>query len=240
MNDSTPNERAEPRLADGLLLIDKPIGISSFDIIRKLRRATGVKKIGHAGTLDPAATGLMLMLFGKACKQAERFSKLDKTYEAELTLGLTSTTDDQEGELSVHDVATPPTTEQIAAAIESFTGEITQVPSAYSAIKIDGKEAYKRVRAGESVTMPERRVVIRELELITYDFPRLVVRADVSSGTYIRTLARDLGEALGSGAYLSALRRTSVGEWGIDRAHKLNEITPQNLDERLVEVPLGH
>jgi tRNA pseudouridine55 synthase len=206
---------------NGLLLVNKPAGISSFDCIRKLRRTTGVKKIGHAGTLDPAATGLMLILFGTACKQASTFSKLDKTYTAQIELGKNSTTGDREGELiDVNNRA--PEKEEIRRTLELFKGEITQTPSKYSAIKIDGQEAYKRARRGEDVVMPSRQVTINSIGLISYTYPYLEISADVSSGTYIRSLAEDIGKELGTGAYLSALERTSVGEYGLKDAVELD------------------
>ncbi len=206
---------------NGLLLVNKPAGISSFDCIRKLRRTTGVKKIGHAGTLDPAATGLMLILFGTACKQASTFSKLDKTYIAQIELGKNSTTGDREGELI--DVNNRiPEKQETRRTLELFKGEITQTPSKYSAIKIDGQEAYKRARRGEEVAMPSRQVTINSIDLISYNYPYLEISADVSSGTYIRSLAEDIGKELGTGAYLSALERTRVGEYDLDRAIDLD------------------
>lgn len=206
---------------DGLLLVDKPAGITSFDIIRQLRRVTGVKKIGHAGTLDPMATGLMLMLFGSACKQASRFSKLDKTYVAEMTLGATSTTGDREGELTAISGRQPGEAD-LDAALHAFVGHIEQTPPIYSAIKINGQEAYKLARKGQTPDMPKRVVTVNSLKLLAYDYPAVKFEADVSSGTYIRTLAQDIGAKLGSGAYLSNLRRTRVGEFSINQAVPLD------------------
>lgn len=199
---------------DGLLLVNKPAGITSFDCIRQLRRTTGVKKIGHAGTLDPAAHGLMLILFGAACKQAQQFSKLDKTYVAQIELGKNSTTGDREGELTNINQRQPDQAE-IERVLKLFIGEITQIPSKYSAIKIDGQEAYKRARRGEEVVMPSRQVTINSIDLITYTYPYLEISANVSSGTYIRSLAEDIGKELGTGAYLTDLTRTSVGEYNL-------------------------
>ena len=208
---------------NGLLLINKPIGISSFDVIRDLRRRTGFRKIGHAGTLDPLASGLMLLLFGTACKQAMSLTKLDKRYVADITLGATSSTGDNEGEkTAVSDRV--PTREEVEAALAKLTGEITQTPPIYSAIKINGKEAYKRARAGETVEIPSRQVVIHENKLIKYEYPRIEIESHVSSGTYIRTLAEDLGGLLGTGAYLSGLVRTTVGPYSLTDALVLDEI----------------
>ncbi len=213
---------------DGLLLIKKPAGITSFDCIRHLRRTLGVKKIGHAGTLDPMATGLMIMLVGAATKQAQQFSKLDKTYVAEITLGATSTTGDREGEIVPHSQLQPSQAE-IEAALESFTGEITQTPSIYSAIKVNGQEAYKLARKGQTPDMPARKVTINSIKLINYEYPLVRIEADVSSGTYIRSLAQDIGEKLGTGAYLSDLVRTRVGDYSLEQAAELEKAIADDL-----------
>lgn len=217
---------------NGLLLVNKPIGITSFDIIRRLRQITGVRKIGHAGTLDPLASGLMLMLFGTACKQAQTLTKLDKRYLAHVTLGANSTTGDGEGEKTViSDIE--PTREQIVAAIDRLTGAITQTPSMYSAIKIHGQEAYKYARAGLTVEMPSREVTIYEHKLTDYSYPVIELDAKVSSGTYIRSLAEDLGTLLGTGAYLSGLVRSEVGEYSLHEAAVLDEIESATVEQHL-------
>jgi tRNA pseudouridine55 synthase len=218
---------------DGLLLVDKPLGITSFDVIRRLRRQTGVRKIGHAGTLDPLATGLMLMLFGTACKQAMTLTKLDKRYSAELTLGATSTTGDAEGDKTAVSDRVPTKTE-VEAALQQFQGEITQTPSVYSAIKIGGQEAYKHARAGRSVEMPSRRVTVYELELVNYDYPLAWVEAKVSSGTYIRSLSEDIGRVLGTGAYLSGLVRTEVGDYKLADAVTLETCDGDSVGKELI------
>jgi len=208
---------------NGLLLVNKPIGMTSFDVIRSLRRRTGVRKMGHAGTLDPLASGLMLVLFGTACKQAQMLTKLDKRYEAEIRLGAVSTTADDEGEKTpVSDRV--PSAAEVEAAVARLTGPLMQVPPAYSAIKVSGREAYKRVRAGEVVELPPRPVTVYENRLTAYDYPRVELEAKVSSGTYIRSLAQDLGELLGTGAYLSGLVRTEVGDYRLDEAVTLDEV----------------
>jgi len=216
----------------GLLLIDKPAGITSFDIIRTLRSTTGVRKIGHAGTLDPAATGLMLMLFGPATKQASKFSGLDKTYVAEMTLGKTSSTGDGEGELTAVSTRRP-TQSEVEAALKHFVGEITQTPSQYSAIKVGGVRAYKLARAGKDVTMPPRQVAVYEIKLLDYDYPKVQFKATVSSGTYIRSLGEDIGRELKTGAYLSALQRTHIGEYGLHNASALGTVDASNLLSKL-------
>lgn len=204
---------------DDVLLIDKPAGITSFGVVARVRRRIseflGKKaKVGHTGTLDPFATGLMIIVTGKECRNAGNYSKLDKVYEATIRLGQTSTTGDPEGELT--DISnTVPTKEAVQAALEQFTGEITQRPPIFSAIKINGRRAYDLARKGEVVEMPERQVTIFSLELLDYTYPNVRIRVHVSSGTYIRTLAEDIGKVLETGAYCSELRRTKVAEWSV-------------------------
>ncbi|MGY4893849.1 MAG: tRNA pseudouridine(55) synthase TruB [Candidatus Saccharimonadota bacterium] len=204
---------------DSVLLVDKPTGITSFGVVarvrRKLSEQLGKKaKVGHTGTLDPFATGLMIIVTGKECRNAANYSKLDKEYEATIILGQTSSTGDPEGEItSVSDIQ--PTRAQVEAALAQFTGEITQRPPMFSAIKINGRRAYDLARKGEVVEMPERQVTIYSLELIDYAYPAIRIRTHVSSGTYIRTLAEDIGSALETGAYCSELRRTKVAEFSV-------------------------
>lgn len=213
---------------DGIILIDKPAGWTSFDVVAKVRGkiragyiAKGEKptkrqlKVGHAGTLDPFATGLLIVLLGDATKKADEFLKLDKTYEFTAKLGETSTTGDPEGEIAKSNQQPEISEGQVKAALKGFTGEITQTPPAFSAIKINGQRAYKLAREGKAVHMPSRRVRIDRLELILYEYPYLKCVCDVSSGTYIRTLVEDIGKALGTGAYCTELRRTRVGDYQI-------------------------
>lgn len=212
---------------DGILLVDKPAGWTSFDVVAKIRgqiraeyRARGEKptkrqqKVGHAGTLDPFATGLLVILLGDATKKAGEFLKIDKVYEATVHLGYTSSTGDPEGELTATSDKQPSQGEA-EVAVKQFVGEIQQRPPVYSAIKIDGQRAYKLARKGQTVEMPLRTVTIYSIEILDYTYPELKIRTHVSSGTYIRTLAEDIGAVLGTGAYCSALRRTQIGEWGI-------------------------
>lgn len=207
---------------DGIILIDKPAGISSFGVVGRVRwqltQAAGKKvKVGHTGTLDPFATGLMILVVGKACKEASKYSKLDKVYEATIKLGETSTTGDPEGDITaVSDKK--PSREEVEAALTKFTGEIEQTPPAYSAIKINGQRAYKLARANKEFEIPSRKVTIYSFQLLEYEYPTLKIRAHVSSGTYIRTLAEDVGKALGTGAYCQALRRTAIANWDIKSA----------------------
>lgn len=231
-----------------ILLIDKPVGWTSFDVVAKVRstlrtlQASNSKsqitkttlnsngqqpkskvKVGHAGTLDPFATGLLIVLLGDECKNADQFLKLDKSYEFTATLGEVSSTGDPEGILKqVGDRR--PKIEEVKAALEKFTGVITQTPPAFSAIKINGKRAYKLAREGKEVEVPSRQVKIHSLELIDYDYPHLKARCSVSSGTYIRSLVQDIGEQLGVGAYCRELRRTKIGEHSVSEARSIEEI----------------
>jgi tRNA pseudouridine55 synthase len=220
---------------DRVILVDKPAGITSFGVVARVRRKLSQQfghkvKVGHTGTLDPFATGLMIIVTGKECRNAGQYSKLDKVYEATIRLGQTSTTGDPEGELtSVSDKI--PTIDEINSALQSFVGEITQRPPIYSAIKINGERAYKLARKGETVEMPERVVSVFSLELIDYTYPELRVRVHVSSGTYIRTLAEDIGRSLKTGAYCSQLRRTVISSWSIDDALPLTAFTSDEVIE---------
>lgn len=215
-------------VTDGIILVDKPSGMTSFGVVARVRRVLSQKagkkvKVGHTGTLDPFATGLMIIVVGKECKNAGQYSKLDKVYEATIRLGQTSTTGDPEGEII--DVSTKaPSRDEIEKALEGFRGEITQRPPIYSAIKINGERAYKLARRGEEVIIPTRQVTVFELEILDYNYPNLVIRARVSSGTYIRTLAEDIGQALGAGAYCSQLRRMSISKWSVEEAKSLSQI----------------
>lgn len=215
-------------MIDGILLIDKPTGMTSFGVVARVRRILSKQqgkkvKVGHTGTLDPFASGLMIIVVGKECKNASSYSKLDKVYEATIQLGETSTTGDPEGELTrVSDDI--PRRDDIEAALVRFRGEIKQTPPIYSAIKIDGERAYKLARAGKTFEVPERTITIHSLEIIDYTYPELKIRTHVSSGTYIRTLAEDIGKVLGTGAYCNQLRRISISEWSIDDAQQLSDL----------------
>jgi tRNA pseudouridine55 synthase len=212
-----------------ILLIDKPQGWTSHDVVAKVRNIlkaeAGQKvKVGHTGTLDPMATGLLVLVIGSYTKRAGEFSKLDKTYGAELTLGSVSTTGDREGKITPKSDKKP-TLKEIVEILSQFIGEIQQTPHAYSAIKIDGKRAYKAARAGQEVKLEPREVTIYEITGVKYKYPKLKFTAKVSSGTYIRSLAEDIGAKLGTGAYLSALRRTQVGEFDIQSALKIQVLS---------------
>lgn len=212
-------------MTDGILLIDKPTDMTSFGVVARVRRVlserAGMKvKVGHTGTLDPFATGLLILCVGKETKNAMAYTKLDKVYEATIRLGQTSTTGDPEGEVT--DVSDrQPSYEEIEKALEKFKGEITQRPPIYSALKIDGQRAYHLARQGKEVEIPERQVTIHSLEITDYAYPELKIRTHVTSGTYIRSLAEDIGKELGVGAYCTQLRRTKVADWDIANAQTL-------------------
>ena len=171
-------------------------------------------KVGHAGTLDPFATGLLILLIGKGTKRSGEFLKLDKEYEAEVRLGATSSTGDPEGEISPVSERIP-TREEVERAVKEFVGEIQQKVPAFSAVKINGERAYKLARKGKEVQTPVRKVKVYQIEVLEYEYPRLSIRAEVSSGTYVRTLGEDIGKKLGVGAYLTNLRRTKVGKFSV-------------------------
>jgi tRNA pseudouridine55 synthase len=207
---------------DGMILVDKPAGITSFGVVARIRRQLSQQlgkkaKVGHTGTLDPFATGLMIIVTGKECRNAGNYSKLDKEYEATIQLGFNSTTGDPEGELTAVSTLVP-TKDAVEAALTQFTGEITQRPPIFSAIKINGRRAYDLARKGEVVEMPERQVTVFALELLDYTYPAVKVRVHVSSGTYVRTLAEDIGKVLETGAYCSELRRTKVASYSVANA----------------------
>jgi tRNA pseudouridine55 synthase len=221
----------------GLLLIDKPAGWTSFDVVNYVRRmiadAEGKRpksvKVGHSGTLDPFATGLLILLIGKDyTRQAEKFTKLDKTYEVTLRLGANSSTGDPEGEIS-HVSDKIPTKTELTVALKSFVGNIQQTPPAYSAIKVNGQRAYKLARAGKEVTLKPRDITINSLEITDYTYPEVKFIADVSSGTYIRSLVEDLGQALGTGAYTTSLIRIRIGQFSIGQAVAVKTLTLDNI-----------
>lgn len=203
-----------------IIFVDKPSGMSSFGAVARVRRLLSEReghkvKVGHTGTLDPFATGLLILLAGKATKKAPELTKLDKVYETTIRLGATSSTGDPEGEITIKEEKPEISREKIIETLAKFVGEIEQTPPAFSAIKINGQRAYKLARAGKTVEMPKRKVTIYELELLNYNSPYLKIRTHVSSGTYIRTLSEDIGEALGCGAYTTELRRTKIADYDI-------------------------
>ena len=230
---------------EGLLLVDKPAGWTSFDVVNYVRRiVAGVEgkkpknvKVGHTGTLDPAATGLLVLLVGKNyTRRAGELTKATKTYQVEMTLGQVSTTADSEGEITQQNDVKPEEA-AVRTAIEKFTGDLMQVPPIFSAIKIDGRRAYDMARKGQDVTLEPRPVTIYRSEFAAYEYPVVRFASQVSSGTYIRSLVVDLGEELGTGAYMSALRRTHVAQYAIEDSVTPDVLTPELLAERLLKLP---
>ena len=195
-----------------------------------IRAQTGLKKpkVGHTGTLDPLATGLLVLTIGTYCKRASEFSKLNKIYEVTMKLGETSTTGDEEG-VKTHVSDEKPSEEAVQEAVMSFVGEIEQVPPAFSAIKVNGQRAYKLARAGQEVKLEPRKVTIHDITHVLYHYPEVKFTAHVSSGTYIRSLVEDIGKQLETGAYMSALCRTQVGEFKLENAVGVPDLTPDNI-----------
>jgi tRNA pseudouridine55 synthase len=218
----------------GLLLVDKPTGPTSHDIVGRGRRVLGTRRVGHAGTLDPLASGLLVLGVERGTKLLGHLALKDKTYLATIRLGQVTTTDDAQGEVVAEADASGVTDPAIAAGIAALTGDLLQVPSSVSAIKVDGKRAYDRVRAGETVTLASRPVTVSRFEVLDTrrdgDSVELDVHVDCTTGTYIRALARDLGAALGVGAHLTALRRTRIGPFGLADAVDLWAMSADDRD----------
>ncbi len=228
----TPRPDPSLPVPEGLAVVDKPQGWTSHDVVGRMRRLCGTRKVGHAGTLDPMATGVLIVGVGRGTKLLTHLVGADKTYEATFRLGVSTVTEDAEGEITAtaEPAAVAAVTEQrIRTAVAELTGPLQQVPSAVSAIKVDGRRSYARVRDGEDVELPPRPVTVSRFEVtgIRREDAAVEVDAvlDVSSGTYIRAIARDLGEALGIGGHLSALRRTRVGALGLERAQDLEALS---------------
>lgn len=222
----------------GLLLVDKPSGISSFGVVSRVRgiikAATGQKiKVGHSGTLDPFATGLLILAIGSYTKRLGEMLKLDKTYLVEMILGATSSTGDPEGELQKVSEITPDLSE-IQEILKSFTGKQLQKPPAFSAIKINGQRAYKLARTGQAVDLPPREIEIYQLELISYAYPTVTFKVDVSSGTYIRSLVEDIGHTLQTGAYCSSLRRESIGRFNVRYSISLENLSYSKIEQSII------
>lgn len=224
--------------AAGLVVVDKSPGMTSHDIVARVRKLAGTRKVGHAGTLDPMATGILVLGINRATRLLGHLMLTEKGYDATVRLGVATSTDDAEGEQTAVVSAAAVTEEQVRAALAGFVGEIEQVPTTVSAIKVDGKRAYQRVRDGEDVQLKARPVTVHELTVHRVGPPGDTVDVDISvrcsSGTYIRAIARDLGDRLGVGGHLTALRRTSVGSFGLDLAHTLDE-----LGEEFTMVPIA-
>jgi tRNA pseudouridine55 synthase len=226
----------------GLVVVDKPAGMTSHDVVARVRRLAGTRRVGHGGTLDPMATGVLVLGVGRATRLLTYVVGTRKAYRGTIRLGQSTLTDDAEGELTAQTPADGVADTAIRAGLAELTGEIDQVPSTVSAIKVDGRRAYARARAGEDVRLPARRITVYRLDVLRIDRPAgsqvVDVEVDVScsSGTYIRALARDLGAALGVGGHLTALRRTAVGGFGLADALTLEQLSARAADP--VTVPL--
>jgi tRNA pseudouridine55 synthase len=222
----------------GFLWIHKPVGMSSFGVVRRLKKITGEKRIGHSGTLDPLASGVMILAIGRPyTKKLNEYLKLDKTYQAELTLGFNTATWDAEGEkIFISDKQ--PSDEEITEVLASFVGEQMQVPPIFSALKMNGQPLYKLARKGTDLqeeNLGARRITIYDLRLLSYSYPVLKFDVDVSTGTYIRSLARDIGKKLGTGAYLSGLVRSKLGTVNLADCVALDDLTEGNYLDYLKE-----
>jgi len=213
----------------GFILINKPEGPTSHDIVDKLREITGIRKIGHAGTLDPFAKGLLILGIGReATKKLHSFQKLDKEYVAKIKLGGVSNTYDKTGKIILKENAKPPTKEKIEKIMNEFVGEISQIPPIFSAKKIKGKKLYQLAHKGERVQPKPVRVRIEYIKILKYEWPWLKIKVKCSSGTYIRSLASDVGENLGCGGYLEELCRTNIGNFSLREAIDLQQLNPNN------------
>jgi tRNA pseudouridine55 synthase len=220
---------------DGLVIVDKPGGCTSHDVVARVRRLAGTRRVGHAGTLDPMATGVLVLGVGRGTRLLGHLAAHDKAYDATIRLGTTTTTEDAEGEVVTTTDASQVDDATLEAAMRRLLGTIEQVPSSVSAIKIDGTRAYQRVRRGEEVTLPSRPVHVAAFDLRARYGDDVLVHVECTTGTYVRALARDLGAALGVGAHLAALRRTRVGDFTLDRALTLEALADEFTVVRLAD-----
>jgi tRNA pseudouridine55 synthase len=221
----------------GFILINKPAGITSHDVVEKLREITKIRRIGHSGTLDPFATGLLILGIGREfTKKLSVFQKKDKEYIATLRLGAESDTFDIEGKIVEKKVEKIPERKEIEEVLKNFLGEIEQIPPSFSAKKIKGKKLYELARKGIKIKAKPQKVKIYEISILEYKFPHLKIKVNCSSGTYIRSLANDIGKKLGCGAYVEELMRTKIGEFSIENAVELSKLTPKNWKSFLINL----
>lgn len=224
---------------DGILLIDKPIGMTSHDVVNRVRRVAQTRRVGHAGTLDPLATGLLIMLVGKATKASQFLMSQSKEYTGTIHLGVETNTYDREGEVVAEHPVPPMDTAQVETWMKGFLGDQMQTPPMFSAIKVDGVPLYKMARKGEEVEREQRFIRISSFRLTRWESPELDFVLACSKGTYVRSVAHDLGGRIGCGAHLSALRRTRIGDIGLDRSVPLDafmKLTPSEIAPLLVPV----
>ncbi len=221
----------------GLLLVDKPVGMTSHDVVDCIRRAAGLRRIGHTGTLDPGATGLLVLCLGKATRLSEHLTGLDKTYEGTMRMGVVTDSYDLDGKVLEERPVPELTAEAIQSVCDGYTGEIDQTPPMVSAVKVGGERLYKLARKGETVDRPARRVSVKEFRVLSYEAPDARVRVCCSSGTYVRSLCHDVGQELGCGAVLASLRRTFVGRHAASDALPVAEFTgPEVVESRLLPI----
>lgn len=222
----------------GILLVDKPAGVTSHDVVDHVRKAAGLRRVGHTGTLDPAATGLLILCLGPATRLSEYLTGLDKVYEGYLRFGVVTDSHDMDGEVLEENDVPELSDAQIQQAMDDYTGLISQVPPMVSAVKVGGQRLYKLARKGETVERKPREVTVKEFVLLGYEPPRARFRVRCTSGTYVRSLCHDVGQALGCGATLDTLRRTTVGRHDVKNAVPLAELETQD-DVRKHLVPMG-
>jgi tRNA pseudouridine55 synthase len=229
----------KPKELEGVLLVDKPRGCTSHDVVARLRRKLAMKRIGHAGTLDPMATGLLMLLVGRATRVSQYLTSLDKEYEGTIELGRITNSHDADGEVMETRPVPPFTETEVRVAMQTYLGDQYQTPPMFSAIKVDGVPLYKKARRGEEIEREPRFIRVASYELTAFALPHLGFRLRCSKGTYVRTLAHDLGQKLGCGAHLSALRRTATDKFRIESALPLDEIEKlpvPEIEKRLLPV----
>ena len=224
---------------DGLLVINKPAGPTSHDIVNKIRKITGIKKVGHAGTLDPFAEGVLIILIGKTTKLQSKFMEMEKTYIGTLKLGETTDTYDVTGKIEKTNYELRIKNNEIRKTLKAFVGEIKQTPPIYSAIKIKGQSAYKLARRGEKPKIKPRKVKIYKIKTLNYKWPYLKIEINCGKGTYIRSLAHDIGKKLGCGAYLEKLTRTEIEKFNIRKSIKLEKLNSRNLPKKIIPANIG-
>lgn len=215
-------------MANGILIINKPAGITSHDVVDEVRKITGIRRVGHTGTLDPMATGVLVILVGQATKLSNQFLGLDKIYSAVIKLGYISDTYDKTGKIEEYNPKLIPDETEVKKNLAKFTGVIEQIPPMFSAKKVAGKKLYELARQGKEVAREPKKITIYKLELREYSYPLIKILVECSTGTYIRSLAYDIGKELGTGAYLEELERLAVGDYNLGQAVDLKKLTAEN------------
>jgi tRNA pseudouridine55 synthase len=228
----------------GVLHVDKPVGLTSHDVVNKVRRLSGIRRVGHSGTLDPLATGLLTLCLGQATRLVEYLVGLDKVYLVTIRLGQETNTYDGEGQITA-EKPVEVTQQQLDNVLEQFRGQIEQVPPMFSAVKVDGQPLYRRARQGVDIERPARQVTVYDINQLSWQRPMLALRISCSSGTYIRSIAHDLGQVIGCGGHVASLRRTAIGEISIEEATPLDQLQPESwrqhlrpLDSAVYHLPL--